>query len=91
MGVTIEEGPMDGPDMIIPANEASPKRKFGEHISHIVKAFTTREGLVGSYDYAFLFTPNIPFVSRPKRRAPFFGLQDRMPVVLALLLGFQHG
>ncbi len=24
-------------------------------------------------------------------RAPFFGLQDRMPVVLALLLGFQHG
>jgi hypothetical protein len=51
MGVTIEEGPMDGPDMIIPANEASPKRKFGEHISHIVKAFTTREGLVGSYDY----------------------------------------
>lgn len=25
-----------------------------------------------------------------KKRAPFFGLQDRMPVVLALLLGFQH-
>lgn len=39
---------------------------------------------------AFLFTPNIPFMSKPKRRAPFFGLQDRMPVVLALLLGFQH-
>ena len=40
---------------------------------------------------AFLFTPNIPFMSKPKRKAPFFGLQDRMPVVLALLLGFQHG
>jgi hypothetical protein len=81
---------MDGPDMIIPANEASPKRTIGEHFSHIFKAFTTKEGLIGSYDYAFLFTPNIPFVSKPKRNAPFFGLQDRMPVVLALLLGFQH-
>jgi uric acid-xanthine permease len=30
-------------------------------------------------------------MSKPKRTAPFFGLQDRMPVVLALLLGFQHG
>ncbi|KAE9363492.1 Xanthine/uracil permease [Stipitochalara longipes BDJ] len=90
MAVTIDQGPHDGPDMIIPANEASPKRSFGEHIEHIFKAFTTKDGLVGDYDYAFLFTPNIPFMSKPKRRAPFFGLQDRMPVVLALLLGFQH-
>lgn len=27
---------------------------------------------------------------KPKRAAPFFGLHDRMPVMLALLLGFQH-
>lgn len=51
MAVILDEGPMDGPDMIIPANEASPKRSIGEHISHIFKAFTTKEGLVGSYDY----------------------------------------
>jgi hypothetical protein len=51
MAVTIDEGPRDGPDMIIPANEASPKRTFGEHISHIFKAFTTKDGLVGDYDY----------------------------------------
>ena len=29
-------------------------------------------------------------MGRAKRAAPFFGLNDRMPVLLALLLGFQH-
>lgn len=29
-------------------------------------------------------------MKKSKQRAPFFGLQDRMPVILALLLGFQH-
>jgi xanthine/uracil permease len=29
-------------------------------------------------------------MKKSRRRAPFFGLNDRMPVVLALLLGFQH-
>lgn len=51
MAVTIDQGPQDAPDMIVPHNETPPKRTFGEHISHIVKAFTTKEGLVGDYDY----------------------------------------
>ena len=37
----------------------------------------------------FLFKPNLPFMKK-SRQAPFFGLQDSMPVVLALLLGFLH-
>ncbi|USP73486.1 hypothetical protein yc1106_00760 [Curvularia clavata] len=49
-----------------------------------------REGLIGTYDYAFLFRPNLPFMRRERRAAPFFGLNDRVPVLLALLLGFQH-
>ena len=49
-----------------------------------------RAGLVGDYDYAFLFKPNLPFMRKERRPAPFFGLNDEMPVVLALLLGFQH-
>lgn len=49
-----------------------------------------RDGLIGDYDYAFLFKPNLPFMKRERRAAPFFGLNDRMPVFLALLLGFQH-
>lgn len=46
--------------------------------------------MIGDYDYAFLFRPNLPFMKRERRPAPFFGLNDRMPVFLALLLGFQH-
>ena len=49
-----------------------------------------RDGLIGDYDYAFLFKPNLPFMTKSKRAAPFFGLNDKMPVFLALLLGFQH-
>ncbi len=56
----------------------------------IRKEFTTKEGLLGDYDYAFLFTPNLPFMKRAKRAAPFFGLNDKMPIILALVLGFQH-
>ncbi len=29
-------------------------------------------------------------MARPTRASPFFGLNDKMPVVLALILGFQH-
>ena len=49
MVVNIDDGPQDAPDRIGP--EHSEKRTFGEHISHIVKAFTTKEGLIGTYDY----------------------------------------
>lgn len=53
-------------------------------------ALFTRDGLVGEYDYAFLFKPNIPFMKKTRQAAPFFGLNDKLPTLLALLLGFQH-
>lgn len=61
-------------------------------ISRIVQALTTREGLIGSYNYGDLFRPNIPFLRRKgaSLSSPFFGLNDKMPVCLSLLLGFQH-
>lgn len=49
-----------------------------------------RDGLVGDYDYAFLFRPTLPFMRRPHRAAPFFSLNSSLPLLLALLLGFQH-
>ena len=52
MSVTIDDGPQDLPDRIAPSNsESSPKRSFGEHVRHIVRAFTTKQGLIGTYDY----------------------------------------
>lgn len=77
------------PSQITPHN-AQGKRTVGDRLRQIKKKLTTRQGLLGDYDYGFLFTPNLPFMKRSAHASPFFGLHDRMPVVLALLLGFQH-
>lgn len=74
---------MIGPDQ-------TPKRSFAEKTRRLGKAFTTKDGLIGDYDYAFLFKPQLPFMKREVRAAPFFALNSSMPVILAMLLGFQH-
>ncbi|KAJ9381334.1 hypothetical protein DTO063F5_6256 [Paecilomyces variotii] len=79
---------MEGPDQIGP--EIGPKRTWTDKLRRIKKTLTTKDGIIGDYDYAFLFTPNLPFMKRSRQSAPFFGLHDKMPVVLALLLGLQH-
>ena len=85
---TISDVKDDAPDRIGP--DTSRRQTWSDNGRHFIRAFTTKDGLIGSYDYAFLFTPNIPFVKLQRRAAPFFGLNDKMPVFLALLLGFQH-
>ena len=66
-----------------------PKKPLHQRFVHSI---TTRDGLIGSYDYGALFRPNIPFLRRrgASTASPFFGLHDKMPLVLAVLLGFQH-
>ncbi|KAF3764171.1 hypothetical protein M406DRAFT_42476 [Cryphonectria parasitica EP155] len=66
------------------------KRTFGDRLRGFKQTFFTREGLVGDYDYAFLFTPSLPFMKKRAQAAPFFGLNENLPVVLAVLLGLQH-
>ncbi|SMR54338.1 unnamed protein product [Zymoseptoria tritici ST99CH_3D1] len=78
----------DHPDEIVPPT--TKKSRWSGLGPRAVKALTTKEGLIGTYDYAFLFTPKLPFMKRARRAAPFFGLNDRMPVLLAVLLGLQH-
>ncbi|KAK4098079.1 Xanthine/uracil permease [Parathielavia hyrcaniae] len=77
-----------GPSQIVP--EPAPKRTLGDRIHAVKRTLFTKDGLIGDYDYAFLFRPNLPFMKKPDRPPPFFGLNDRMPVFLALILGFQH-
>jgi hypothetical protein len=67
MAVTIDSGPHDGPDTIGP--EHSPKRSFGERVNHLVKAFTTKEGLVGNYDYGMFIYLSAP-ISFPPPQSP---------------------
>lgn len=78
----------DSPDMIGP--DYTQKLPFKEKCRRTFKAFTTKDGLIGDYDYAFLFKPQIPFMKHRRKKAPFFGLNDDMPILLAFLLGFQH-
>lgn len=77
-----------GPSQVVPHH--TPKRTVASTFNGFKKTFFTREGLIGDYDYAFLFKPNLPFMKKSEQAAPFFGLNDKMPVFLALLLGFQH-
>ncbi|KAI0595601.1 permease family-domain-containing protein [Biscogniauxia sp. FL1348] len=77
-----------GPSHIAP--HPAPKQTMGERLRGVKRTLLTKDGLLGDYDYAFLFRPNLPFVRKSSQASPFFGLNDRMPVVLALLLGLQH-
>lgn len=77
-----------GPQSIAP--EHRPRRSVGSRLRSVKRAFTTKRGLIGDYDYGYLFRPNLPFMGRSNSNSPFFGLNDRMPVVLAFLLGLQH-
>jgi hypothetical protein len=50
----------------------------------------SRDGWIGSYNYGALLIPDLPFVKKRQRLMPFFGVNDTMPALLALLLGLQH-
>ncbi|KAF9582776.1 hypothetical protein BGW38_010769 [Lunasporangiospora selenospora] len=53
------------------------------------EALGSRSGWLGDYDYGFLCMPTLPGFTVPKI-PPFFGLKDRLPLVLAIIMGFQH-
>ncbi|KAJ6028371.1 hypothetical protein N7540_003947 [Penicillium herquei] len=59
---------------------------------YLRRYFTTWEGWVGNYDYLYLITPNIwPLNRRYKDyEAPFYGLNDEVPIFLTIILGLQH-
>lgn len=52
----------------------------------------TKDYWIGDYDYKYLIYPNLPFLKNPysDKPQPFFGLNQKLPVLLAALLGFQH-
>ncbi|SCW04384.1 LAFE_0H12332g1_1 [Lachancea fermentati] len=65
----------------------------------LFRKITTKEGLFGDYDYAFLFTPSYPFrdwinkkrgVQPVVRDQPFFSVYSEMPLFLGFILGLQH-
>ncbi|KAG2360080.1 permease family-domain-containing protein [Suillus spraguei] len=49
---------------------------------------TTKHGWLGDYDYRWLCLPSLP-TSRSKQ-PPFYGIDDELPLVLAMTSGLQH-
>lgn len=68
------------------------KLSFREKVTEASSYLTTRDAWLGDYDYLYLITPNIPpFNRRYKGKAiPFYGLHDRVPILLTIILGLQH-
>lgn len=66
------------------------KEKKYEKCNAVFRAFTTRDGLIGDVDYGYLFKPNLPFTKLNQTQPPFFGVYEKMPILLACLLGLQH-
>ncbi|KAL2068493.1 hypothetical protein VTL71DRAFT_14830 [Oculimacula yallundae] len=60
--------------------------------AYLKQYFTSREGWIGDYDYIYLITPKIWPLNRKYKdyEAPFYGLNDEIPILLTLLLGLQH-
>lgn len=65
------------------------KLSIKKAFTKLYKKCTTKEGLLGDYDYAYLFTPTLPYLTK-KKTQPFFGLNDEIPIFLGFLLGLQH-
>jgi hypothetical protein len=61
-------------------------------IRDLKETFLTKDGWVGDYDYLYLITPNIwPLNKKYKDyTAPFYGLHDKVPLLLTIILGLQH-
>ncbi|KAH7308623.1 purine permease [Stachybotrys elegans] len=66
--------------------------KWQNTMAELRYMFLTRDGWIGDYDYMYLITPNVWPLNRKYKdyKAPFYGLNDRVPVLLTLLLGLQH-
>lgn len=74
----------------VTSHEKSWSQSAKDSAKDVFKRFTTKDGLIGSVDYKYLFTPTMPFSKKKGNPPPFFGVYDKMPLLLACLLGLQH-
>lgn len=75
--------------------QPTPKAPIGTRLQnkarHIVTKVTTRDGWVGDYDFGWLCLPTLPYGKGGSRKLPpFYGLEDDIPLLLAIICGFQH-
>ena len=69
----------------------SSKRTLQDRLTATKSKFTTKNGWLGSYDYAWLCMPALPFTKAYNQRSPpFYALHDDLPLLLAAGTGLQH-
>ncbi|KAG9906850.1 hypothetical protein KCU81_g9960, partial [Aureobasidium melanogenum] len=68
------------------------KLNFRQNYRRLASYVSSKEGWLGDYDYLYLITPNISPVNRKSRNyaMPFYGLNNKVPIFLTLILGFQY-
>ena len=88
---TTSSSPADRVAYIPPSGDQD-QRNWQAVWADLKHTFTTRDGFIGDYDYLYLFTPNIWPLNRKYRDhvPPFFYPDDKIPLMLILLLGLQH-
>lgn len=64
-----------------------PERKFSP--MRTLKSLGSKDAWLGDYDYGSLFIPNMPW-SKTKRELPFYGVHDKLPYLLMIILGLQQ-
>ncbi|KAG1743611.1 xanthine/uracil permease [Suillus paluster] len=67
-----------------PAANPDPRSIF----SAAQQKVTTKHGWLGDYDYRWLCLPSLPTARR--KQPPFYGIEDELPLVLAMASGLQH-
>ncbi|KAG9050435.1 hypothetical protein FS837_005508 [Tulasnella sp. UAMH 9824] len=73
-----------------PTEAPQPRRPIFD-LEKTVHKVTTRDGWLGDYDFAWLCTPVLPWMKTKKSRAPpFYALDADLPLLLAIVCGFQH-
>ncbi|KAJ4382565.1 hypothetical protein N0V86_001787 [Didymella sp. IMI 355093] len=86
------KSPEDANSRSINQEEGVVSIRWRDTLAELRYMLTTKDGWIGDYDYMYLVTPSIwPLNRRYKNfKAPFYGLNDRVPLLLTLLLGLQH-
>ncbi|KAF3040060.1 hypothetical protein E8E12_003175 [Didymella heteroderae] len=84
--------PEDTNSRPISQEEGIVSTRWKDTFAEVKYMLTTKDGWIGDYDYLYLVTPNIWPLNRKYKdyKAPFYGLNDRVPLLLTLLLGLQH-
>ncbi|KAK9822799.1 hypothetical protein WJX74_011059 [Apatococcus lobatus] len=87
-GADVAEHPQGGHSEI-PKKE---RKLLGVHLERWIPLGSWKDALIGDYDYTFLFMPKWRYCRNHKveRLPPFFAVNEPLPLLLALILGFQH-